>query len=251
MLRILMAAGVALLLCGASVGARAGGSVDLALVLAVDVSRSIDDEEFKLQREGYAAALIDPRVIHAVTSGPAGAIAVAYLEWSGEEQQQFIVDWTVIRDDESAAVIADTILKAPRPFGGRTSISGAIDVARAAFQHMPVKAERRVIDVSGDGTNNAGRMVTEARDEAVAEGITINGLAIINNHPTNAWTMLHVQPPEGLPEWYRQNVIGGPACFHLVVEGFGTFADAITRKLVAEIASAEPLERRRFAAAGQ
>jgi hypothetical protein len=238
MRQVLFAAGAALALwCG---GASAAEGVDLALVLAVDVSRSIDDGEFKLQRDGYAAALVNPAVVRAITSGPQRGIALAYVEWSGDEQQRFIVDWTVIRDGETAAVVADTILKAPRPFASRTSISGAIDVSRAAFQHMPVASERHVIDVSGDGTNNAGRLSTQARDEAVAEGITINGLAIINEHPTNAWTMIHVQPPEGLPEWYRQNVIGGPGSFLMVGEGFETFADAITRKLVAEIAGTPP-----------
>jgi hypothetical protein len=238
MRQVLLVASAALALwCGA---ARAADSVDLALILAVDVSRSIDDGEFKLQRDGYAAALVNPAVVRAITSGPQRAIALAYVEWSGDEQQRFIVDWTVIRDGETAAVVADTILKAPRPFASRTSISGAIDVSRAAFQHMPVAAERHVIDVSGDGTNNAGRLSTQARDEAVAEGITINGLAIINEHPTNSWTLVHVQPPEGLPEWYRQNVIGGTGSFLMVVEGFETFADAITRKLVAEIAGTPP-----------
>jgi hypothetical protein len=235
-MRAPIAAAVLLLL--AALPARAAEPVDVALVLAADVSRSVNDGEFKLQREGYAAAFLDRRVVAAMTSGPARATAVLYVEWSGDDQQAVIVDWTVVRDEESAAVVSDAILKAPRPFAGRTSISAAIDLARASFERMPATADRRVIDVSGDGTNNAGRLITEARDEAVAAGFVINGLAIINDSPTNSWTAMHVQPPEGLPEWYRRNVVGGPGSFLMVVEGFETFAEAISRKLIAEIAMA-------------
>src|SRR5690348_2581980 len=133
--------------------------VDVALVLAADVSRSIDDDEFKLQRQGYAAAITDPRVLRAIAAGQFGAIAVCFVEWSGPEEQQVIADWTVIRDGETAAGFAATLLATPRAFVGRTAISAALDFSRAYLSKAGVGAERRVIDVSGDGTNNSGRSV--------------------------------------------------------------------------------------------
>jgi hypothetical protein len=217
-------------------------AVDLALVLAADVSRSIDDDEFKLQRKGYATAITNPRVLQAIAASPHGAIAICFVEWSGPEEQQVVAEWTVIRDGESAAGFAATLVSAPRSFVGRTSISAALDFSRAYFGKAGVVAERRVIDVSGDGTNNSGRPVLDARDEAVAAGITVNGLAIINEHP-NPGYFAHTQPPEGLPEYYRQNVIGGPGSFLLVVQDFDSFGEAITNKLVNEIATAKPLTR--------
>ncbi len=223
--------------------ARAAEPVDLALVLAVDVSRSIDDQEFQLQRQGYAAALTNPRVLQAIHSGPLRAIAIIYIEWSSDQEQRIVVDWTVIRDGEAAASAAQAILAAPRAFSSRTSISAAIDVGVAAFARSAVEASRRIIDVSGDGTNNSGRPVTEARDAAVAAGVTVNGLAIINERPEGVFAQYHVRPPEGLPEYYRQNVIGGPGAFLLQVEGFDSFADAITQKLVSEIAGLPPPTR--------
>ena len=212
-------------------------NVDLLLVLAADVSRSIDEGEFNLQRKGYAAALADPRVLRAITGGPNRAIAVTFVEWSGADEQKTVVDWTILRDGEGAAVVAAQILTAPRSFLTRTSISAAIDFSIGQFAAAPASADRRVIDISGDGTSNAGRPVTEARDEAVAKGVTINGLAIINTQASPGFTT-HTQPPGGLPEYYRQNVIGGTGAFLLVVENFETFADAMTRKLVSEIAGA-------------
>ncbi|MBI3513787.1 MAG: DUF1194 domain-containing protein [Proteobacteria bacterium] len=215
-------------------------AVDLALVLAVDVSRSIDEQEFQLQRQGYAAALTNPRVLQAIHSGPLRAIAVTYVEWSNDNEQRVIVDWAVIRDDEVAASVANAIVTAPRPFASRTSISAAIDFGMRAFERSGVEATRRVIDVSGDGTNNAGRAVTDARDAAVADGVTINGLVIINERPEGVFSRYHVAPPEGLPEYFRQNVIGGPGAFLLEVQGFASFAEAITKKLVNEISALPP-----------
>jgi hypothetical protein len=210
-------------------------NVDLLLVLAADVSRSIDDGEFNLQRKGYAAALSDPRVLHAITGGPNQSIALTFIEWSGSDEQKTVVDWSVVRDGEDAAVIAGQILAAPRSFLARTSISAAIDFSMERFAVAPATADRRVIDISGDGTSNAGRPITDARDEAIAKGVTINGLAIINTQASPGFTT-HTQPPGGLPEYYRQNVIGGTGAFLLVVENFETFAEAMTRKLVSEIA---------------
>jgi hypothetical protein len=210
-------------------------NVDLLLVLAADVSRSIDDTEFDLQRKGYAAALSDPRVLKAITGGANQSIALSFVEWSGSGEQKIVVDWTVVRDGEDAGAVAQQILSAPRSFLSRTSISEAIDFSVAHLAEASAAADRRVIDISGDGTSNAGRPVTDARDEAVAKGITINGLAIINTQTRPGFTM-HTQPPGGLPNYYKENVIGGAGAFLLVVENFESFTDAMTRKLVSEIA---------------
>jgi hypothetical protein len=214
-------------------------NTDLLLVLAADVSRSIDEGEFDLQRKGYAAALTDPRVLAAIRGGTNGTIAVCFVEWSGAGEQLVVADWALIHDDEDAGAIAAAILAAPRSFMGRTSISGAIDFAMERFAAANPHSNRRIIDVSGDGTNNSGRPVTEARDQALAEGVTINGLAIINDRPNPGYAF-HTQPPGGLPEWYRQNVIGGPGAFLRVVDDFRSFADAMTNKLVSEIVALVP-----------
>jgi hypothetical protein len=210
--------------------------VDVALVMAADVSRSVDNEEFKLQRQGYANAITSDRVLKAVAAGPHGAIAVCFIEWSGPDEQRVVADWTVIRDGESAQPFAKTLIEAERSFAGRTSISAAIDVAMEVFARSGVEADRRVIDVSGDGTNNAGRPIDQARQSALASGVTINGLAIINEHPMPGFSA-HTQPPEGLPEYYRRNVTGGQGSFLLVVQDFSTFGEAMIDKLVTEIAS--------------
>ena len=211
-----------------------GAEVDLEVILTADVSRSIYDAEFDLQRKGYAAALTDPRVLTAIQGRPGAAIGVSFIEWSGDEEQQVVVDWTEIRDEEAAGSVAAAILAAPRSFMGRTSISAAIDFAMAHFAKSKWQAKRRVIDISGDGTNNSGRPVTEARDQAIAQGVTINGLAFINDQPSLGYSA-HTQPPGGLPLYYRQNVIGGPNSFLLVVQDFNSFADAMANKLAKEI----------------
>jgi hypothetical protein len=221
-----------------SLGVARAESVDVALVLAADVSRSIDEGEFKLQREGYAAGIMSPRVLTAIQAGTHRAIAVCFVEWAGPDEQNVVVKWTVIRDAETAADFAATLNTAPRSFSGRTSISAAIDFAMVLFAQSGVQAERRIIDVSGDGTNNAGRPITDARDEAIAKGVTINGLAIINQRP-EGYFFAHTQPPGGLPAWYKNNVIGGPGAFLQVVQDFSTFGDAITNKLLTEIALGE------------
>jgi hypothetical protein len=219
-----------------STGARAE-TVDLLLVLAADVSRSIDEDEFSLQRKGYAAAITDPEVLRAIASGRHHAIAVTFIEWSGAADQKIVVDWTVVRDGEAADGVAATMLAAPRSFLGRTSISAAIDFAMERFAAAPAEAEKRIIDISGDGTNNAGRTITEARDQAVTAGVTINGLAITNTQ-ANPGYAFHTQPPGGLPKYYEENVIGGSGAFLSQVDNFGAFAEAITRKLVTEISAA-------------
>jgi hypothetical protein len=229
-------------IAGAGTGARAE-TVDLLLVLAADVSRSIDDEEFTLQRKGYANALTDPEVLSAIIGGRNHAIAVTFVEWSGAGEQNVVVDWTVVRDGEAAAAIASIIASAPRSFVGRTAIGAAIDFAVQRLHASPADAERRVIDVSGDGTSNSGRTVTDSRDDAVAAGVTINGLAIANTRSSPGYAF-HTQPPGGLPKYYRENVIGGSGAFLITVEDFHSFADAITRKLVAEIAGTPAASRR-------
>ena len=240
-MRSAVSAGVLLALLLVSGAARAQNT-DLLLVLAADVSRSIDQGEFELQRKGYAAALSDPRVLAAIRGGTNGSIAVCFVEWSGAGEQLVVADWTVIRDGEDAGGLSAAILAAPRSFIGRTSISGAIDFAMVRLAAAKPHSTRRVIDISGDGTNNSGRPVAEARDQALAAGVTINGLAIINDRPNPGYAF-HTQPPGGLPEWYRQNVIGGSGAFLRVVEDFHSFADAMTNKLINEIAAGTPEER--------
>jgi hypothetical protein len=200
-----------------------------------DVSRSIDDTEFKLEKDGYASAFTSKQVVEAIQGGSIGAIAVAYVEFASSFEVRTVLDWQVIHDQASAQTFADKLVGAPRSFWGRTAISSGIDRAVQLLAESGFEAQRRVIDVCGDGTNNAGRDVSEARDDAVGAGITINGLAIINDHPVS-WTYAHVQPPGGLPNYYRQNVTGGPASFVLEVHDFHTFGEAMTRKLVTEIA---------------
>ena len=209
--------------------------VDLLLVLAADVSRSVDSQKFQLQREGYAAAMADPRVIDAIQSGRRGRIGVLFLEWSGFGNQKVVIDWTVVDGPKAAQAFGDRLLESPRSFADRTSISGGIDAAVAQLARAPFEAPRRTIDVSGDGTNNAGRDVGQARDEALALGISINGLVILSETPL-PWNPEHTNPPGGLTKYYRDNVIGGPGSFALEAKDFNSFGEAIIKKMIAEIA---------------
>jgi Protein of unknown function (DUF1194) len=222
-----------------SFSARAAERVDLLLVLASDVSRSVDSQKFQLQRDGYVAALNSPRVIEAIRSGGTGHIAICFVEWSGVSSQKLVIDWTSIGDAEDARRFSDALVEAPRSFADRTSISAGIDFAMTQLEHAPFEANRRTIDVSGDGTNNSGRDVDIARDEAIAKGVTINGLVILSDAPL-AWNPEHTNPPGGLAAYYRRNVIGGPSAFVMVAENHGSFAQAILNKLVAEIALGSP-----------
>jgi Protein of unknown function (DUF1194) len=217
--------------------AAAAEQVDLLLVLAADVSRSVDGAKFQLQREGYAAAVSDPHVLDAVRSGRNGRVGLTFVEWSGVGSQRVLIDWTTIGDAESAKGFGDRLLEAPRSFADRTSISGAIEFAMGQFARAPYESTRRTIDISGDGTNNAGRDVTLARDEALAQGVTINGLVILSETPL-VWNPDHTNPPGGLDNYYRNNVIGGPGAFVLVAENFNSFGQAIIKKMIAEIARA-------------
>lgn len=217
--------------------------VDVAIVLAADVSRSIDEEEFQLQRRGYAAAVTSSQFLQSIRGGAQGSVALCFIEWAGVGEQAVVAKWMVIRDGEGAAEFAKTLLDAPRSFGGRTAIGDAINFAVAQLEASGITATRRIIDVSGDGNSNSGWPVDVARDDAVAKGIIINGLAIINEKtggsPENLF-YYHTHPPGGLPNYYRENVIGGPGAFVMQVVNFGTFADAMTNKLVTEVSDASP-----------
>src|SRR3954452_17696081 len=152
---------------------RAAEQVDLLLVLASDVSRSVDTRKFQLQREGYAAALSNPRVIEAVKSGPHGRIAICFVEWSGATSQKLVIAWTIVSDAASARKIGDQLIELPRSFADRTSISAGLEFAMSQLERAPFKGVRRTIDVSGDGTNNSGRDIAQTRDEILAKGVTI------------------------------------------------------------------------------
>jgi hypothetical protein len=209
--------------------------VDLMLILSVDVSRSIDHPKFLLQRDGYAAAVSDPHVIDAIKSGAHGKIGLAFMEWSGFGAQKIVIDWSVIDGTATARKFGDQIVEAPRSFADRTSIAGAIDFSAAMFPKAPFEADRRTIDISGDGTNNAGRDVQLARSEALAKGIAINGLVILSDH-SQPWNFEHTNPPGGLAKYYEDNVMGGPGAFVMVAEDFQSFGRAIVKKMIAEIA---------------
>lgn len=217
--------------------ARAAEAVDLLLVLAADVSRSVDATKFQLQRDGYAAAINDPRVLDAIRSGPRGQIAICFVEWSGAGNQKLVIDWMIVRDSATAQQFGAQIVEAPRSYADRTSISGGIEFAMSQFERAPFESRRRTIDVSGDGTNNSGRDVTTARDEALAKNVTINGLVILSERPLS-WNAEHTNPPGGLEAYFRDNVIGGQGAFVMVAANFQSFGQAIISKLIAEIAAA-------------
>jgi hypothetical protein len=219
----------------------AAEEVDLLLVLASDVSRSVDHPKFLLQREGYAAAISDPHVLDAIKSGPHQRIALCFVEWSGFGAQKLVIDWSLVDGPDAARKFGDQLLELPRSFADRTSISGGIEFAAAQLERAPFASARRTIDVSGDGTNNAGRDVKLARDEVIAKGIVINGLVILSDRPV-PWNAEHTNPPGGLEKYYQDNVVGGPGAFVLVAENFNSFGRAIIKKLIAEIAllPAEP-----------
>ena len=215
--------------------ARAEEAVDVALVLAVDVSRSIDEDEARLQREGYRAAVADPVVVAAIRGGLIGAVGIAYVEWAGIEYQRTVIPWRRIATQADAEAWAAALAEAPRASLSWTSISGAIRHARRVLAECPWEATRRVIDVSGDGVNNSGPPADRERDAAVAEGIVINGLPIINDRPTFGRL-----PPVPLDDYYRENVIGGDGAFMIVAEDFESFGVAVKRKLIREIANLPP-----------
>jgi hypothetical protein len=214
---------------------RAAEPVDLLLVLAADVSRSVTEPKFKLQRDGAAAAITHPDVVKAITSGPNRRIAVCFVEWATAGQQNVVIDWTVIDDGEAARSFGDKLVELPRSFAGSTSISHAIDFSVIQLERSPFKAERRIIDISGDGNNNSGRSVTDARDDALAKGITINALVILTPL-SESFRPEHTNPPGGLEKYFQDNVIGGFGAFTVAAENHESFGRALTKKLIAEIA---------------
>jgi hypothetical protein len=210
--------------------------VDVSLVLATDVSSSIDDGEALLQREGYRAALTDPVVLNLVAAGPHAAIGVAYVEWSGLAFQRLLLPWTRIASAADALAWSAALARQPlAPPASRrgTSISRGIAFSSRMLGDAPWKATRQVIDICGDGANNNGGPVEEMRDRVVAKGVTLNGLVIEGGDPNETG----VAPPATLEDYYRDAVIGGHGAFVLAVAGFDGFAGAIRRKLVRELAS--------------
>jgi hypothetical protein len=228
---------VALLVFAIAEPARAAEPVDLLLVLAADVSRSVNQGKFELQRQGYATAVSDKRVLDAISAGRHRRIAVMFMEWSGFGNTKVVIDWTMIDGPQAAQRFGDRLLESPRSFADRTSISGGIDFAVEQFARAPFAAERRTIDVSGDGTNNSGRDVMRARDDANRQDITINGLVILSDRPL-PWNPEHTNPPGGLANYYREKVVGGPGAFVLEAKDFNSFGQAIVKKMIAEIADA-------------
>lgn len=205
----------------------AGEQVDLQLVLAVDASGSVDMYRFNLQKRGYAQAFRNPKVLNAIRSGISQAIAVTMHQWTGPRLQVRVVPWMVVKDEASAEALAAAIEGTQRRlFGGGTSISGAIDFSRLLLAQSPFTATRRTIDVSGDGANNIGRPARLARDEAVRDSITVNGLPI-----------LAVEPD--LDSYYFENVVGGPGAVMVPADSYESFADAILKKLIIEIAATD------------
>lgn len=223
--------------------------VDVELALAVDISRSMDIEELAIQRDGYVAALRDPEVIRAIQGGMLGRIAVLYFEWAGPGRRGVVVGWTLIDGPDSAEAFAEEVAVGPITAAVGTSISGAIDFAADAFDRNGFEGLRRVIDISGDGPNNAGRPAPDARDDAVARGIVINGLPVMMKARDGPFSLRE------LDVYYEDCVIGGPLSFVLPIEAADRFAETIRRKLILEIAglspapAARPAPARRAAAA--
>ena len=210
--------------------------IDLAFAMAIDISGSIDPDEAKLQREGYVQAFRDPAIVKAILSGPNGRIAVAYYEWSDASLQQLLIDWTLLDSEASIYTFARWLAAAPISIARRTSISGAIRYAVPLFGRSPYEANRKVLDISGDGSNNDGPPVTSMRYEALKERIVINGLPIMNDRPN----------PFGFPnepdldKYYLHCVTGGPRSFVEVATNFDDFPRAVRKKLLQEVANIGP-----------
>ena len=227
--RTLLAAGAGLLL---PARARAEAQpVDLLLVLAIDISRSISQSDAALQRDGYRTAITDPQVAAAIAGGPIGAIAVAYIEWAAYDRQQLLIPWTRIASAADAAAWAATLAEKPWNSLSWTSLSGALRFSREVLAAAPYEGTRKVIDVSGDGVNNNGPPAEPERDRLAAEGVVINGLPIINDRPRYG-----MASGRDLVPYYTRAVVGGPGHFVIVAENFDTFASAVRRKLIQEIA---------------
>jgi hypothetical protein len=215
---------------------RAGAiPVDVELVIAVDISYSMDPDEQALQREGYVLALTSKEFLQALRQGAHGKIAVTYFEWAGQLDQKIVMPWRVIDGPESADAVAAEIARAPIRRASRTSISGALRFAKPLFDDSGYKGLRRVIDVSGDGANNSGPLVEITRDDVLAAGITINGLPIMLKRPHMGTMDIH-----NLDEYYEDCVIGGPGAFVIPIREREKFIEATRTKLILEVAGRQP-----------
>lgn len=220
--------------------------VDVALVLAVDASQSMDEEEQSLQRAGYVGALTSPEVLQAISYGRHRRIAVAYFEWGSSEQQVLIAPWTIIDSPEAAQAFTRAIASAPLNNLQRTSISAALGYAGSLLANSGLRATRKVVDISGDGPNNQGMVVSDARDALVAQGVTINGLPIVVKDTTVDWSPIPL-----LDRYYEDCVIGGEGSFMIPVRGMENFGKALRMKLILEIAGIDPMVPRVLPAAGR
>ena len=223
----------------------ANPSVDVELILAVDVSYSMDMDELAIQREGYAQAIVSKEFLQALKSGPNGKISVTYFEWAASTDQKIIIPWRVIDGPETADAVASEIMKTPIRRASRTSISGAINFAMPLFDENPYRGLRRVIDISGDGPNNNGAPVVTARDAALEKGIVINGLPIMVKEPS--YSTMDI---DNLDFYYEDCVIGGPGSFVVTIKDREKFKEAIRTKLLLEVAGRTP-ERPIVPAAGK
>ncbi|WP_409189861.1 DUF1194 domain-containing protein [Bradyrhizobium sp. RDM4] len=210
-------------------------SVDVELILAVDVSYSMDMDELAIQREGYAQAIQSKEFLQALKAGPNGRIAVTYFEWAASTDQKIIIPWRLIEGPESADAVAGEIMKTPIRRASRTSISGAIGFAMPLFDEDPYHGLRRVIDISGDGPNNNGTPVTLARDAALEKGIVINGLPIMVKEPS--YSTMDI---DNLDYYYEDCVVGGPGSFVIAIKDREKFKEAIRTKLLMEVAGRTP-----------
>lgn len=210
--------------------------VDVALVLLSDVSSSVNDGEFRLEKQGYRTAFADPDVIAAIRSGFSGRVAVAYMEFAGSRQQHVVVGWTILANGHDARAFGREVAEAPRSFDGRTSISNGIVAALALLAQAPFTARRQMIDICSDGDNNSGPAMALARTAAARAGVTVNALAMINPWPEGYFYGSY-QAPGGLAKYFRDHVIGGRGSFVIAAKGPSTFAEAMQRKLRLEIAS--------------
>ncbi|MBC9209642.1 DUF1194 domain-containing protein [Roseomonas aerophila] len=211
--------------------ARAEEPVDTLLVLAVDVSRSVDEDEARLQREGYRNGVTDPKVVEAMLGGVLGSVGLAYVEWAGSEYQRLVLPWRRIASRRDAQAWAEALAEAPRQSLSWTSISGALEFSGTVLEQAPFEGTRQVIDVSGDGVNNSGPPPEAVRDRLVAHGVVINGLPIVNDRPS-----FGRMPAMPLDQYYRESVIGGEGAFMVVADDFESFGVAVRRKLIREIA---------------
>jgi hypothetical protein len=210
-------------------------SVDVELILAVDVSYSMDMDELAIQREGYAQAIVSKEFLQALKTGPTGKVAVTYFEWAASGDQKIIIPWRVIDGPETADAVANEIMRTPIRRASRTSISGAIDFAMPLFDENPHRGLRRVIDISGDGPNNNGGPVTVARDAALEKGIVINGLPIMVKEPS--YSTMDI---DNLDWYYEDCVVGGPGSFVVAIKDREKFKEAIRTKLLLEVAGRSP-----------